>query len=54
MSTERRVKSLKLRLKSLVTSLNLIKSFVDNYDGDRQADEVPVRLENLGKLPTTT
>ncbi|XP_065075285.1 uncharacterized protein LOC135699031 [Ochlerotatus camptorhynchus] len=52
MSTERRIKSLKLRLKSLVTSLNLIKAFVDDYDEEKQADEVPVRLESLIRLWT--
>lgn len=50
MSTERRLKTLKLRLKSLVTSLNLIKAFVDDYNEETQADQVPVRLENLIKL----
>lgn len=33
-----------------MTSLNLIKVFVDDFDEDTQADEVPVRLENLIKL----
>lgn len=50
MSTERRIKALKLRLKSLMTSLNLNKVFVENFDEATQADEVPVRLENLAKL----
>ncbi|XP_065088428.1 uncharacterized protein LOC135709910 [Ochlerotatus camptorhynchus] len=50
MSTERRIKTLKMRLKSIVTSLNLIKTFVDDYDEETQADEVPVRLESLIKM----
>lgn len=50
MSTERRIKALKLRLKSLMTSLNNIKVFVDDFDEETQLNEVPVRLENLTKL----
>lgn len=50
MSTDRRIKTLKMRLKSIATSLNLIKTFVDDYDEETQADEVPVRLESLIKL----
>ncbi|XP_055590649.1 uncharacterized protein LOC129742731 [Uranotaenia lowii] len=52
MASERRIKSLKLRIRSLETSFNLIKVFVDNYDEDTQSVEVPVRLENLGVLWT--
>nr|XP_029722497.1 uncharacterized protein LOC115263335 [Aedes albopictus] len=50
MPTERRIKTLKLRQKSLVASLTLIKTFVDDFDEDSQADEVPVRLESLTQL----
>nr|XP_029718354.1 uncharacterized protein LOC115261124 [Aedes albopictus] len=50
MSNDRKLKSLKVRQKSLITSLNLIKLFVDGYDEETQADEVPVRLERLTKL----
>lgn len=50
MPTERRIKTLKLRQKSLVASLTLIKTFVDDFDEDTQADEVPVRLESLTQL----
>ncbi|XP_055604311.1 uncharacterized protein LOC129752562 [Uranotaenia lowii] len=52
MASERRIKSLKLRIRSLETSFNLIKVFVDNYDEDTQSVEVPVRLENLAVLWT--
>ncbi|XP_055584724.1 uncharacterized protein LOC129737588 [Uranotaenia lowii] len=52
MASERRIKSLKLRIRSLETSFNLIKVFVDNYDEETQSIEVPVRLENLGVLWT--
>lgn len=47
MSNERRIKTLKLRQKSLVASFNLIVNFVDEYDETTQAAEVPVRLESL-------
>lgn len=50
MSNDRRIKTLKLRLKSLMASLNLIKSFVDGFDEETHSDEVPVRLESLTKL----
>ncbi|XP_058816076.1 uncharacterized protein LOC131679380 [Topomyia yanbarensis] len=52
MSNERRIKSLKLRLRSIMTSFNLIKTFVDDYDEENHAPEVPVRLENLIALWT--
>ncbi|XP_065078147.1 uncharacterized protein LOC135701316 [Ochlerotatus camptorhynchus] len=47
MSNERRIKSLKTRQKSLLTSFGLIKSFVDGYQEDTGAHEVPVRLDHL-------
>ncbi|XP_055591187.1 uncharacterized protein LOC129743233 [Uranotaenia lowii] len=50
MASERRIKSLKLRLRSIETSFNLIRVFVDNFREETQAIEVPVRLENLGVL----
>ncbi|XP_055589846.1 uncharacterized protein LOC129742027 [Uranotaenia lowii] len=50
MASERRIKSLKLRLRSIETSFNLIRVFVDHYQEDTQSMEVPVRLENLGVL----
>ncbi|XP_055588990.1 uncharacterized protein LOC129741289 [Uranotaenia lowii] len=50
MASERRIKSLKMRLRSIETSFNLIKVFVDNFDEETQSMEVPVRLENLGVL----
>lgn len=50
MSTERHIKGLKNRLKSLIASFNLIKNFVEDYQEERDAFEVPVRLENLNKL----
>ncbi|XP_065087242.1 uncharacterized protein LOC135708976 [Ochlerotatus camptorhynchus] len=50
MSTERRIKGLKTRLKSLLTSFNLIKMFVDEYNEETDACQVPVRLEHLVKL----
>ncbi|XP_055585175.1 uncharacterized protein LOC129738027 [Uranotaenia lowii] len=50
MSTERRLKALKTRLRSIQTSFGLIKAFVDEYNDETHSDEVPVRLENLGVL----
>ena len=50
MSTERRIKGLKLRQRSILSSFNLIKTFVDNYDEETHATEVPARLENLSVL----
>ncbi|XP_065085731.1 uncharacterized protein LOC135707774 [Ochlerotatus camptorhynchus] len=47
MSNERRIKSLKTRQKSLLTSFGLIKSFVDGYQEDTGAHEVLVRLDHL-------
>ncbi|XP_055590340.1 uncharacterized protein LOC129742466 [Uranotaenia lowii] len=52
MATERRIKSLKLRIRSLETSFNLIRVFVNNYNDETQSVEVPVRLENLVALWT--
>ncbi|XP_062710702.1 uncharacterized protein LOC134288828 [Aedes albopictus] len=50
MSTERRIKTLKTRQKSLLASFSLTQDFVDNYDEERDACEIPVRLENLNEL----
>ncbi|XP_058817596.1 uncharacterized protein LOC131680897 [Topomyia yanbarensis] len=50
MSNDRRIKSLKLRLRSILTSFNLIKSFVNEFEEEAHATEVPVRLENLVTL----
>lgn len=52
MPNERRIKALKLRQKSLLTSFNLIKTFVDDYDETTQASEISVRLESLMQLWT--
>ncbi|XP_062704266.1 uncharacterized protein LOC134286638 [Aedes albopictus] len=46
-STERRIKGLKTRLKSLLTSFNLIKTFVEDYQEERDSRQVSVRLEHL-------
>lgn len=50
MSTERRIKTLKTKQKSLLTSFSLIQNFVENYDEESDACEIPVRLENLNEL----
>ncbi|XP_058827221.1 uncharacterized protein LOC131687185 [Topomyia yanbarensis] len=50
MSTDRRIKGLKLRQRSLMTSFNAIANFVDDFDEERDAIEVPVRLESIIKL----
>ncbi|XP_058840866.1 uncharacterized protein LOC131696336 [Topomyia yanbarensis] len=50
MSTERRIKSLKLRQRSIQTSFDLIKAFVNSYEDDTDASQVPVRLEHLVSL----
>lgn len=47
MSNDRRIKSLKTRQKSLLTSFGLIKTFADNYKEETGAREVAVRLEHL-------
>ncbi|XP_065094221.1 uncharacterized protein LOC135714779 [Ochlerotatus camptorhynchus] len=52
MSTDRRLKTLKLRMKSLQTSFMLTKTFVDKYVDEQHSLEVPVRLESLTKLWT--
>lgn len=46
-STERRIKSLKTRQKSLLTSFQLVVKFVDGYEEETDCYEVPVRLEHL-------
>lgn len=50
MSAERKLKALKARLRSLQTSFRLIKTFVDEYEEELHALEVPVRLESLIRL----
>ncbi|XP_058449060.1 uncharacterized protein LOC131429022 [Malaya genurostris] len=50
MATERRIKFLKLRQRNIQTSFDLIKAFVDNYEDDTDACQVPVRLEHLASL----
>ncbi|XP_058448896.1 uncharacterized protein LOC131428854 [Malaya genurostris] len=50
MATDRRIKGLKLRQRSLLTSFNAITKFVDDYDEEHHADEIPVRLESIIKL----
>ena len=52
MSAERRIKALKTKLKSLLASFALIKSFVNNYEEERDSCEVSVRLEHLVELWT--
>ena len=52
MAAERRMKSLRLRQRSINTSFNLIKTFVDEYNEDTDCSQVPVRLEHLGTLWT--
>lgn len=52
MSSERRLKGLRTRQKSLLASFDLIKIFVDNYEEKQNVLEVPVRLEHLTKLWT--
>lgn len=49
-STERRVRHLKLRLRSISASFFLIKNFVDHYEEEKDAPEVAVRLESLVDL----
>ncbi|XP_062549772.1 uncharacterized protein LOC134214408 isoform X2 [Armigeres subalbatus] len=50
MSTERRLKSLKTRQKSLLASFSQIKEFMDGYQEETDACQVPVRLEHLVSL----
>ncbi|XP_062713201.1 uncharacterized protein LOC134290160 [Aedes albopictus] len=52
MPTERRIKTLKLRVRSIQTSFSLIKTFTENYDADTDVHQIPVRLENLRTLWT--
>ncbi|XP_055634220.1 uncharacterized protein LOC129774499 [Toxorhynchites rutilus septentrionalis] len=47
MSTERRIKTLKARQKSLITSFELAVHFVEGFKEDTDCHEVPVRLEHL-------
>ncbi|XP_062535630.1 uncharacterized protein LOC134204845 [Armigeres subalbatus] len=46
-SNDRRIRNLKLRQRSIYSSFALIKAFVENYDANTDATEVPVRLESL-------
>lgn len=50
MSTERRLKGFKTRQKSLLASFSQIKEFMDNYEEETDACQVPVRLEHLVTL----
>ncbi|XP_065091733.1 uncharacterized protein LOC135712696 [Ochlerotatus camptorhynchus] len=50
MSSERRIKALKVRLRSLQTSFTLIHTFMDEFDVDTDVHQVPVRLEHLSTL----
>lgn len=43
---------MKNRKRSILTSLSGIRTFVNNYQADRDKREVPVRLENLMDLWT--
>lgn len=49
---ERKLRGLKIRKRSVITSLSAITSFVVNFNEERDAVEVPVRLENLNSLWT--
>lgn len=46
-AVERKLRGLKNRKRSIITSFTGIKAFVSGYQQDRDACEVPVRLENL-------
>lgn len=46
-ATERKLRGLKNRKRSIVTSFTGIKQFVADYESERDELEVPVRLENL-------
>lgn len=50
MAAERRLRGLKNRKRSIISSFSTICSFVNNYNAARDAVEVPVRLEHLCSL----
>ncbi|XP_055604159.1 uncharacterized protein LOC129752396 [Uranotaenia lowii] len=50
MAAERKLKALKQRLRSILVSFNLIKTFVDEYEEEQHEMEVPVRIEHLGTI----
>lgn len=50
MSNDRKIKSLKTRQKSLLTSFCLITKFVDEYSEESSAREVSVRLEHVDTI----
>lgn len=49
-AAERKLRGLKNRKRSIVTSFTAIKAFVSGYQPERDKCEVPVRLENLNAL----
>lgn len=49
-AAERKMRGLKNRKRSIITSLSGIGTFLTNYQAERDKREVPVRLENLGAL----
>lgn len=46
-ATERKLRGLKNRKRSIIMSFTAIKAFVSGYQPERDKCEVPVRLENL-------
>ncbi|XP_062541716.1 uncharacterized protein LOC134209715 [Armigeres subalbatus] len=50
MSLERRIKGLKTKQKSILSSFGLIKTYVEKFDEGKDAIEIPARLENLNAL----
>ncbi|XP_055543481.1 uncharacterized protein LOC129729029 [Wyeomyia smithii] len=51
MSTlERKLRGFKISKRSVITSFFTITSFVTNFEEERDAVEIPVRLENLNAL----
>ncbi|XP_058817099.1 uncharacterized protein LOC131680401 [Topomyia yanbarensis] len=49
-AVERKLRGLKNRKRSIITSFTCITSFVNNFQSERDAIEVPVRLENFVAL----
>ncbi|XP_058837794.1 uncharacterized protein LOC131693727 [Topomyia yanbarensis] len=49
-AVERKLRGLKNRKRSIITSFTCITSFVNNFQAERDAIEVPVRLENFVAL----
>lgn len=50
MASERKIRGLKNRKRSIISSFSSICNFVNNYQAERDAVEVPVRLEHLSVL----